>query len=37
MIRDKVQGTPSEAEELGEKLADMILERGGRKLLELVC
>jgi hydroxymethylbilane synthase len=37
IIRDKVQGTAAGAEELGKKLAEMILERGGRKLLELVC
>ena len=36
IIRDKVKGTVFEAEELGKKLAEMILERGGKKLLELV-
>jgi len=36
IIRDKVQGTAAGVEELGKKLADMILERGGRKLLELI-
>jgi hydroxymethylbilane synthase len=36
IIRDKVKGTVFEAEELGKKLADMILERGGKKFLELV-
>jgi len=36
VIRDKVWGEPDAAEELGRKLADMILERGGRKLLDLM-
>jgi hydroxymethylbilane synthase len=37
VIRDKVQGAAGEAEELGKKLAEIILERGGKKLLNLVC
>ena len=37
VIRDKVWGELGEAEELGRKLADMILEKGGRKLLNLLC
>lgn len=37
VIRDKVWGEIDEAEELGKKLADMIMEKGGRKLLDLVC
>jgi len=36
VIRDKVWGELGEAEELGRKLADMILEKGGRKLLDLM-
>ena len=36
IIRDKVKGTVFEAEELGKKLAEMILERGGKIFLELV-
>jgi hydroxymethylbilane synthase len=36
VIRDKVQGAAGEAEELGKKLAEIILERGGKKLLEQV-
>lgn len=36
IIRDKVKGTVFGAEELGKKLAEMILERGGKKFLELV-
>lgn len=37
VIRDKVWGALSEAEELGRKLADLIMERGGKNLLNLVC
>jgi hydroxymethylbilane synthase len=37
IIRDKVQGPATQAEELGEKLAEIILERGGKKILNLVC
>ena len=37
VIRDKVRGTIAEADELGKKLAEMILEKGGKKLLELGC
>lgn len=36
-VRDKVRGAVTEAEELGKKLADMIMEKGGKKLLNLVC
>jgi hydroxymethylbilane synthase len=36
IIRDKVKDSERSAEELGEKLAQMILEKGGKKLLELV-
>jgi hydroxymethylbilane synthase len=37
IIRDKVQGAVFEAEELGKRLAEIILERGGKKLLDMVC
>lgn len=37
LIRDKVWGEIDEAEELGKKLADLILEKGGRRLLDLIC
>jgi hydroxymethylbilane synthase len=37
IIRDKVKGDPAESEELGKKLAEIILERGGKKLLDLMC
>jgi hydroxymethylbilane synthase len=36
VIRDKISGT-EEAEELGKKLADIIMEKGGKKLLDLMC
>ena len=34
VIRDKVRGSIAEAEDLGKKLAEMILEKGGKNLLE---
>ncbi|HPD56900.1 MAG TPA: hydroxymethylbilane synthase [Smithellaceae bacterium] len=37
IVRDKVWGEIGEAEELGKKLAGLILEKGGRKLLDLMC
>ena len=37
VVRDKVRGTIAEADELGKRLAKMILEKGGKKLLELGC
>jgi hydroxymethylbilane synthase len=37
VCRDKVRGEIAEAEELGKRLADMIMEKGGKKLLNLVC
>jgi hydroxymethylbilane synthase len=37
VIRDKVWGELTEAEEMGRKLADMIMDKGGKKLLNLVC
>jgi hydroxymethylbilane synthase len=37
VIRDKISGTIKEAEELGKKLAEIILEKGGKKLLALMC
>lgn len=35
--RDKVWGEPDEAESMGQRLADMILEKGGKRLLDLIC
>jgi hypothetical protein len=32
-----VQGSVFEAEELGKRLAKIILEKGGKKLLDLMC
>ena len=37
VIRDKVRGSIAEADELGLKLAELIMEKGGKKLLELGC
>ena len=37
IIRDKVKGSAQEAEELGKMLAEMILEKGGNKLLNMIC
>jgi len=36
MIREKIGGTQEEAEALGKKLAKIILEKGGKKLLDLM-
>lgn len=35
-VRDKVWGDPAEADALGKRLADMILDKGGKRLLELM-
>ncbi|MFA5321488.1 MAG: hydroxymethylbilane synthase, partial [Smithella sp.] len=37
MIREKISGTKEDVEEMGKKLAEIILEKGGRKLLNLIC
>ena len=37
VIRDKVRGVIPEAEELGKMLAEIIMEKGGKKLLDLGC
>lgn len=37
VLRDKVRGAAPEAEELGRRLAGIILEKGGNKLLNLIC
>jgi hydroxymethylbilane synthase len=36
VIRDKISGAKEEAEELGQKLAEIILEKGGKKILDLM-
>jgi hydroxymethylbilane synthase len=36
IIREKIKGAEEEAEELGERLANIILEKGGKKLLDLM-
>jgi hydroxymethylbilane synthase len=37
VIRDKVRGAIAEAKELGKRLAEMILEKGGKELLGMGC
>ncbi len=37
VIRDKINGAKEEAKELGEKLAEIILDKGGKGLLDLMC
>jgi len=37
VIREKISGSKEYAEELGKKLAEIILEKGGTKLLDLMC
>lgn len=37
MIREKINGTIKDAEEMGKKLAEIILEKGGKKLLDVMC
>jgi len=37
VIREKIGGTIKDAEEIGKKLAEIILEKGGRRLLGLMC
>lgn len=37
VIREKISGTKEEAEELGKKLAEIILDKGGKRLMDLMC
>jgi len=37
IVKDKLAGTAGEAELLGKKLAQLILEKGGSRLLEMFC
>jgi hydroxymethylbilane synthase len=37
IIRDKISGTREEAKELGKRLAEIIMEKGGKRLLDLMC
>ena len=37
VIREKISGTTNDAEEMGKKLAEIILEKGGKRLLDLMC
>ena len=36
MIREKISGTKENAEEMGKKLAEIVLHKGGRRLLDLM-
>ncbi len=36
MIREKINGTIKDAEEMGKKLAEIVLDKGGRRLLDLI-
>jgi len=37
MIREKINGTMKDAEEIGKKLAEIILDKGGKRLMDLMC
>ncbi len=37
VIREKIGGTTKDAEEMGKKLAEIILDKGGKRLLDLIC
>lgn len=37
MIREKISGTMKDAEEMGKKLAEIVLEKGGQRLMDLMC
>ena len=37
VIREKISGTIKDAEEMGKKLAEIILDKGGKRLLDLIC
>lgn len=37
MIREKISGTIKDAEDMGKKLAEIILDKGGKRLLDLIC
>jgi len=36
MIREKISGTIKDAEEMGKKLAEIVLDKGGRRLMDLM-
>jgi hydroxymethylbilane synthase len=36
IVRDKVWGAVGESEEMGQKLAELIMAKGGRNLLDLI-
>jgi len=37
MIREKLSGTIKDAEEMGKKLAEIVLDKGGKRLMDLMC
>ena len=37
MIREKINGTIKDAESMGKKLAEIVLDKGGRRLMDLMC
>ncbi len=37
MLREKISGTIKDAEEMGKKLAEIVLDKGGRRLMDLLC
>jgi len=37
MIREKISGTIKDAEEMGKKLAQIVLDKGGKRLMDLMC
>jgi hydroxymethylbilane synthase len=37
VIREKISGTIKDAEEMGKKLAEIVLDKGGRRLMDLMC
>jgi len=37
MIRERISGTIKDAEEMGKKLSEIVLDKGGRRLMDLMC
>ena len=37
VIREKISGTTKNAEEMGKKLAEIVLDKGGKRLMDLMC
>jgi hydroxymethylbilane synthase len=36
LLQDRLTGTPEEAASMGRRLADMLLDRGGRQILQAI-